>query len=155
METTNPKIKFNGMIVPLNKASDSVPWGSLGHRILLPLNTVEKCMNSLLGTSIHYCGEFKRHWPQYDIGTVTSVAIEREELKVGGCIFNVDLPKISDILVSNDSSLGLSFECTNVQVEQKYKEPWVISDLIFTGVAIIYKQLAAYKSTWIKLSVDM
>ena len=48
-------------------------------------------------------------------------------------------------------ALGMSFEATNVDVVDKRARVWILSRLTFTGAAILRRDRAAYRDTWIEL----
>ena len=48
-------------------------------------------------------------------------------------------------------ALGMSFEATNVDVVDKRARIWILSQLTFTGAAILRRDRAAYRDTWIEL----
>jgi hypothetical protein len=49
------------------------------------------------------------------------------------------------------SGLGLSYEVTEVEVEDPREKVWKLSKVTFTGAAILRKNKAAYQETWIEL----
>jgi len=48
--------------------------------------------------------------------------------------------------------LGLSYELTDVQIVDTRAQVWALSKVTFTGAAILRKDKAAYRDTWIELS---
>jgi hypothetical protein len=50
------------------------------------------------------------------------------------------------------SGLGLSYEVTGVEVADTRARIWTLSKVTFTGAAILRKDKAAYRDTWIELS---
>jgi hypothetical protein len=49
------------------------------------------------------------------------------------------------------TGLGMSFEATNVQVLDRRAKTWILTEVTFTGAAILRKDKAAYSDTWIEL----
>jgi hypothetical protein len=49
------------------------------------------------------------------------------------------------------AGLGMSFEVTNVEVVDRSARVWILKDVTFTGAAILRKDNAAYRDTWIEL----
>jgi hypothetical protein len=49
------------------------------------------------------------------------------------------------------SQLGMSFEATNVDVLDDRAKIWVLNEVTFTGAAILRRDKAAYRDTWIEL----
>jgi len=52
---------------------------------------------------------------------------------------------------SPDSSLGLSYEVTDVMLSDSRSQIWILEKVTFTGAAILRRDKAAYRHTWIKL----
>ena len=50
-----------------------------------------------------------------------------------------------------DRRLGMSFEVTNAQILDQRARVWVLTDVTFTGAAILRRDKAAYSDTWIEL----
>jgi len=48
--------------------------------------------------------------------------------------------------------LGLSYEVTDVQIADTRAQVWTLSRVTFTGAAILRRDKAAYRDTWIELS---
>ena len=50
------------------------------------------------------------------------------------------------------SGLGLSYEVTGVEIANQSARVWTLSKVTFTGAAILRRDKAAYRDTWIELS---
>jgi hypothetical protein len=50
------------------------------------------------------------------------------------------------------SALGLSYEVTDVQIDDMRAQVWILTKVTFTGAAILRRDKAAYRNTWIELS---
>jgi hypothetical protein len=50
------------------------------------------------------------------------------------------------------AGLGLSYEITDVQVSDTRERVWSLAKVTFTGAAILRRDKAAYRNTWIELS---
>jgi hypothetical protein len=50
------------------------------------------------------------------------------------------------------AGLGLSYEVTNVKLVDPKAEVWMLEKVTFTGAAILRRDKAAYRDTWIELS---
>jgi len=50
------------------------------------------------------------------------------------------------------SGLGLSYEVTEVEIDNMRAQVWLLTKVIFTGAAILRRDKAAYRNTWIELS---
>jgi hypothetical protein len=52
---------------------------------------------------------------------------------------------------TSGAGLGMSFEVTNVKLLDARAKIWALTDVTFTGAAILRKDKAAYQDTWIEL----
>jgi hypothetical protein len=50
------------------------------------------------------------------------------------------------------SALGLSYEVTEVQIDDMRAQVWLLTKVTFTGAAILRRDKAAYRNTWIQLN---
>jgi hypothetical protein len=55
-------------------------------------------------------------------------------------------------LAAGPAGLGLSYEVTDVQIADTRARVWTLSRVTFTGAAILRRDKAAYRDTWIELS---
>jgi hypothetical protein len=55
-------------------------------------------------------------------------------------------------VAAGPSGLGLSYEVTGVEIADARARIWTLSKVTFTGAAILRKDKAAYRDTWIELS---
>jgi hypothetical protein len=55
-------------------------------------------------------------------------------------------------VAAGPSGLGLSYEVTDVEIADTRARVWTLSRVTFTGAAILRKDKAAYRDTWIQLS---
>jgi hypothetical protein len=55
-------------------------------------------------------------------------------------------------VAAGPSGLGLSYEVTGVQIADPKARVWTLLKVTFTGAAILRKDKAAYRDTWIELS---
>lgn len=53
---------------------------------------------------------------------------------------------------SGETNLGLSYEVTDVQLADPRARVWTLEKVTFTGAAILRRDKAAYRDTWIELS---
>jgi hypothetical protein len=54
-------------------------------------------------------------------------------------------------LHAEDAGLGMSYEVTEVQVADPKARVWTLTKVLFTGAAILRRDKAAYRDTWIEL----
>jgi hypothetical protein len=55
-------------------------------------------------------------------------------------------------VAAGPAGLGLSYEVTDVQIADTRARVWMLSRVTFTGAAILRRDKAAYRDTWIELS---
>jgi hypothetical protein len=55
-------------------------------------------------------------------------------------------------MAAGPSGLGLSYEVTEVEIADRRAVVWTLSKVTFTGAAILRRDKAAYRDTWIQLS---
>ena len=57
----------------------------------------------------------------------------------------------TSIAMAGDSGLGLSYEVTDVSLRDDRADVWMLEKVTFTGAAILRRNKAAYRDTWIEL----
>lgn len=69
------------------------------------------------------------------------------------------VPRIMDMAVHAETcvdagaaGLGLSYEVTDVQIADTRQDVWALTKVTFTGAAILRRDKAAYRDTWIELT---
>jgi hypothetical protein len=139
------KLKFKGILVQLDSASTKAPNGSRGHKILIPKSLAEKRYKTLIGMGVNYHSDLDKHNPTKKVGVINKAWIEGSAIHVSGVIWKKDFPDAEKDL--KQANLGMSFEASDIDVEDPNADIWRISDLCFTGAAILYKASAAYYKT--------
>lgn len=138
-------LKFKGVLLLLDEASQKPPNGSHGHKILIPKEVAQKNLHTLIGMGIDYEDSFDKHNPKKKVGVIQKAWIVGNKLMCSGIIWKKDFPDVKEAL--DDKQLGMSFEGSNISVEDPKAEVWKITDVCFTGAAILYKTAAAYQKT--------
>lgn len=139
------ELKFSGILVRLDEASTKAPNGSNGHRILIPKALAERKVKTLIGMGVNYATDLDKHQPTRKVGVIKKAWIEGNAIKVSGVIWKKDFPDAEKDLKQRD--LGMSFEASDIDVVDAKADIWTLSDLCFTGAAILYKASAAYFKT--------
>ena len=81
------------------------------------------------------------------IGVVEKCWVDGNELKFTGIIYKNDFPDIADFIKKTVDSLGFSVEAIfNIHEFEDHIE---MADVEFTGVAMLFKNAAAYQNTYI------
>jgi hypothetical protein len=134
--------------------------------VLLTRQAAEAAIPSLLGMGLDYSPALDRHDARRKIGVITQAEIVGRVIEVGGFLYARDFPEIvaeigkpqrtsmlaslSD--VAGSTGLGMSYEITDARVEDIKANVWVLNRVTFTGAAVLRRDKAAYRSTWIELS---
>ncbi|HEX3320408.1 MAG TPA: hypothetical protein VHR84_06875 [Terriglobales bacterium] len=159
------RIGFHGLLTLVDVPSDRAPNGARGHRVLLPRKLAEQAIPSLLGMALDYAPTWDRHDVRRKVGVITSAEVVGNGLEVGGYLFAKVFPEIVEEVArsgkrpgrnarersSSSQELGMSYEVTSVGILNRQEPVWVLTSATFTGAAILRRQKAAYRKTWIEL----
>jgi hypothetical protein len=141
------RMPFSGTLTRVGVASDSAPGGSGGRRVLITPEAAERALPSLMGMAVNLTTTLDGHAPTQKIGFIHKAEVVDTELRVEGFVYAADFPKEALRIHLEQSQLGMSFEARNISAADAEADPVVISDLFFTGAAILMKNKAAYKTT--------
>lgn len=173
---THPnRAPFRGVLTFVDRPSEGSPAGAKGHRVLLMRAACERALPSLLGMGLDYTPALDAHDAQRKIGVIVEANIVGVRLPVSGfrspdsaCIevagylFARDFPSIVRTLRATQpnplgaegaqrSLYGMSYEITDARIENMDAPVWVVTDLTFTGAAVLRRDKAAYRNTWFEL----
>jgi len=157
---------FRGGLTIVDAASDKAPSGARGHRVLLTRRAAEAAIPSLLGMGLDYSPALDRHDARRKIGVITHAEIVGRFIEIGGFLYARDFPEIVAEIGKGDgpwesadrsvrakrAGLGMSYEIADALVEDIKASVWVLNRVTFTGAAVLRRDKAAYRSTWIELS---
>jgi hypothetical protein len=151
---------FRGVLTIVDVASDKSPSGARGHRVLLTRRAAEAAIPSLMGMGLDYSPALDRHDSRRKIGVITRADIVGRVIEVGGFLYARDFPEIvkeigrpgrKGAAVSAGAGLGMSYEIADALVEDMTASVWVLNRVTFTGAAVLRRDKAAYRATWIEL----
>ena len=153
---------FHGVLTLVDVPSDRAPAGSRGHRVVLTRAAAEAGLASLLGMALDYSPSLDRHDARRKVGVITRADIRGKELELGGYLFAKDFPevvreirrvgRVSFAAESGQSrGLGMSYEIADACVADTRAKVWTLTQVTFTGAAILRRDKAAYRDTWIAL----
>jgi hypothetical protein len=160
------RVAFRGVLTLVDVPSDRAPNGARGHRVVIPRKVVDEAIPSLLGMALDYAPTWDRHDVRRKVGVITSAEIVGKGLEVGGYLYAKDFPDIVEEVARSGArprrkkgaqasggsqELGMSYEVTDVDVLNRQESVWVLTRATFTGAAILRRQKAAYRQTWIEL----
>jgi hypothetical protein len=164
---------FRGVLTIVDVASDKSPSGARGHRVLLTRRAAEAAIPSLMGMGLDYSPALDRHDARRKIGVITRADIVGQLIEVAGFLYARDFPEIvaeigrparknpsayskGESRTTNPRAsnvgLGMSYEIADALVEDMTANVWVLNRVTFTGAAVLRRDKAAYRSTWIELT---
>ena len=153
---------FRGVLTLVNTPSDRPPAGSRGHRVVLTRAAAERALPSLLGMALDYSPQLDRHDARRKVGLITRAEIVGKAIELGGYIFAKDFPDLIRHIESGtmhasaarrrpQNPLGMSYEISDASVADTRDKIWTLTRVTFTGAAILRRDKAAYRDTWIEL----
>jgi hypothetical protein len=157
------RAEFRGVLTMLDVASDRPPSGARGHRVVLTRKACEEAIPSLLGMALDYAPALDRHDARRKVGVITSAEVVGRTIEVGGFLYAHDFPEIVEEIrkapvekqalyaATGGDQLGMSYEVAEAQIEDVRSAVWVLNKFTFTGAAILKREKAAYKGTWIRM----
>jgi hypothetical protein len=170
------RMAFRGVLTFVDVPSDSAPSGARGHRVMLKRAATERAIPSLLGMGLDYAPSLDRHDARRKVGVITQAEIAGEvaqglcgdrrprlsqrgeaplsarSLSVGGFLYARDFPElVREIRAKGPKILGMSYEIAEAKIEDIGAEVWAVNEFTFTGAAVLRRDKAAYKQTWIEL----
>jgi hypothetical protein len=171
------RMAFRGVLTFVDVPSDSAPSGARGHRVMLKRAATERAIPSLLGMGLDYAPSLDRHDARRKVGVITQAEIGEavgaqgscgdrrprlsgrseaplspQSLAVGGFLYARDFPElVREIRTKGPKVLGMSYEIAEAKIEDIGAEVWTVNEFTFTGAAVLRRDKAAYKQTWIEL----
>jgi len=147
------RVGFRGVLTVVDVASDKPPAGARGHRVLLTRRAAEAAIPSLLGMALDYAPALDRHDARRKVGVITRAQIVGRKIEVSGFLYARDFPEIVEEIgrKTPTQGLGMSYEIADAQIQDIHASVWVLNKATFTGAAILLRDKAAYRATWIEL----
>ena len=145
---------FTATFARIGTPSDGTPCGA-DNPVVIDAEEANESIKTMNFMGID-C-EWSEWWPEYcmtghdtrnKIGVVRNAYIEGSELKIDGLIYSKDFSDIAFFIRNATPSLGFSMEClASSEIQDDNYEH--LHDITFTGVAILFKNLAAYEDTYL------
>jgi hypothetical protein len=159
------RLPFRGVLTLVGVTSQRAPGGARSHRVMLTRAATNAALPSLLGMALDYAPAMDSHDVRRKIGIITeadivplhagSSAKAIGQLRVGGYLFAHDFPDVVEEIRAQaaafGSTLGMSYEMTNVEIPNQNTSIWTATAFTFTGAAVLRRDKAAYPQTWIAL----
>ena len=147
------RVPFEGILTTVNTPSDRAPAGARGHRVVLTREAAEKALPSLLGMAVDYRPAWDGHDNRCKIGILTEASIEGDSLLVRGYLYARDFPDVARAVQAHaPHALGMSYEIADAKVEDMRAPIWRLTQVTFTGAAVLLREKAAYGSTRFRMT---
>lgn len=164
-QSENPDfMNFNAVVGYVDTPTDATPGGGIkDYRLVISSEGID--VQSLVGSGVNvawYDGWFndpsdslKGHDVRFKVGVINSAQVVGNEIRVSGHLWKYDFPDVCDTIECAKDSLGCSVEAYFDGCRHD-DEAKIITGFgaRFTGVAILYKNKAAFKSTKVMCSIQ-
>ena len=150
-------LPFTGTCLFADQPSDGIPSGGVDKPVRFPSAELDKALGSMvdMGVDCEWPDDswdgpeevFSGHDDRFKIGVVKTSVLEGNEMVISGGLWSNDFSDICDMYRNAKASLGFSVEVYFNLVDQG--EYYDAVDIEFTGVAILFSDLAAFKDTYI------
>lgn len=162
-------LPFTGTCLFADQPSDGIPSGGVDKHVRFPSAELDKALDSMVDMGVDCewpdeddgddhdefgrktsCGPeeaFSGHDDRFKIGVVKTSVLKGNEMVISGGLWSNDFSDICDMYRNAKASLGFSVEVYFNLVDQG--EYYDAVDIEFTGVAILFSNLAAFKDTYI------
>lgn len=147
------RVPFSGVLTLVDTPSDRPPNGAQGHRVMISRAVAEAALPTLIGMPIDVASGLMDHSVK-NIGLITQGSIQGNELVVSGYLYGKQFPNELAEIQRRKDEMGMSYEITDVAVEDPTAPIWNLSNLVFTGGAILLKNSAAYTRTSLRARRD-
>ena len=164
-QSKNPDfMEFCAVVGYVDTPSDATPGGGIdGYKFVIRSGGMD--VRSLIGSGVNvawYDGWFedssqnlKDHDARFKVGVIDDAYVVANEIRVEGHLWKYDFPDVCDTIECAKESLGCSVEAyfDGFQRDDKNK---ILTGFgaRFTGVAILYKNKAAFNNTKVMCSIQ-
>ena len=164
-QSENPDfMKFDAVVGYVDTPTDATPGGGIdGYQLVISSEGMD--VQSLIGSGVNvawYDGWFgspsnslKGHDARFKVGVIDDAYVTGNEIHASGHLWKYDFPDVCDTIECAKESLGCSVEAY-FDGFRKDDEAKILTGFgaRFTGVAILYKNKAAFKSTKVVCSIQ-
>ena len=165
------RVPFRGVLTFVDVASDAAPAGARGHRVMLKKSATEKALPTLLGMALDYTPALDKHDARRKVGVITEAELsgqwtvddgqqghscpghlQSKALNIEGFLYARDFPElVREIRAKGPAVLGMSYEIAEAKIDDLGADVWAVDEFTFTGAAVLRRDKAAYRETWIEL----
>jgi hypothetical protein len=101
--------------------------------------------------------DYRPGWDGHDarrkIGLLTEATVVGNRLVVRGYLYARDFPDVAQAIQAQArETLGMSYELADARVEDMRAEIWKLTQVTFTGAAILLREKAAYRNTSFRMA---
>lgn len=147
------KMPFSGCCMFVNKPSDGVPCGS-DKPVMFSKESVDEAISTFIGMGVDVVYDdytnpaiaLTGHNSRYKIGVIESAEVKSNKVYVKGFLWASDFYDICFMIKNAKDSLGFSIEVYVTDMVDN-GESYMVNHFTYTGLAILYKNLAAFKDT--------
>ena len=152
------KMIFSGACLPIGVPSDGIPCGADKPVVFAP-EAALKALDTFAGMGVDCVYDsvdypecvLTGHDHRFKIGVVDGATIRDDFVNITGHLWVNDFYDVCFMIKNAKDSLGFSVEVKVTDMEED-NDYWYVKDFTFTGVAILYKNLAAFKETQLAAS---
>ena len=145
------RVRFKGVLARVDEASDRAPSGARGHRVMLTKKAAEEALHSLIGMGVGLTSAMDGHDARRKVGVITEAEVAGKEIVVRGHLFARDFPEVLSEIKKESPRLGMSYELTDAHVEDIHAAVWKLTQVTFTGAAVLLRHKAAYANTSLQI----
>ena len=145
---------FSGVCLYADTPSDGVPCGC-DKPVAFSKEAIENALNSFVGMGVN-CRYNPWDYPEdaltghddhFKIGVVEHATLSEDGgVNIDGLLWKNDLSEVCFMIKNAKDSLGFSVEVF-VENMEDHGDNYLVTKFTFTGVSILYKNLAAFKAT--------
>jgi Membrane protein involved in colicin uptake len=150
-------LPFKGTCLFTDTPSDGIPSGGLDKPVAFPQEEVQKALSTMtsMGINCRFPDDFwdgpaevfSGHDSRFKIGVVETPVLNGNEMVISGGLWDNDFPDVCYVYRNAKESLGFSVEVYFDPVDMG--EYYNAVNVEFTGVAVLFADLAAFKKTYI------
>lgn len=147
------KMPFSGICLKADTPSDGTPNGA-DKPVAFSTEAITNALSTFEDMGVN-CVYDRWDSPEYaltghdhrfKIGVVEKAELQNNGVMISGCLWQHDFNDVCFQIKNAKDSLGFSVEVTVNDMSDK-GDYYLINDFTFTGVAILYKNLAAFRDT--------
>jgi len=154
------KMPFSGVCAFVDTPSDGSPGGACGSKVVFTKEAVLAALDTFPGMGVNCVWDgswadaenvMTGHDDRFKVGVVETASLDGDAVGITGSLWKYDFSDVCFMVKNAKDSLGFSVEVIVNNMEERDGVIYVTA-LTFTGVAILYSDLAAFKQTKIAAS---